>query len=59
MHERSAAGVCNSGTALHDAGYTNIAHLEGGMKGWEGAGRKLIHNPAPASQETPAPMQHS
>ena len=45
--------------ALHDAGYTNVAHLEGGMRGWEAAGRKLVQNPAHASADTPAPMQHS
>jgi rhodanese-related sulfurtransferase len=48
-----------AGTALHNVGYTNIAHLEGGMRGWEGAGRQLIHDPAHGS-ETPAEMpKHS
>ena len=41
-----------AGNALHNAGYTNLAHLEGGMRGWEAAGRKLIQNPAHAA-ETP------
>ena len=43
-----------AGAALHEEGFTNIAHLEGGMKAWEAAGRKLIQNPAHAS--TPAQM---
>ena len=38
-----------AGTALHDAGYTKLSHLEGGMKGWEASGRPLIQNPAHAS----------
>jgi phage shock protein E len=46
-----------AGAAMNQAGYTKVAHLEGGMKAWEAAGRKLIHNPAHAS-ETPA-GQHS
>ena len=32
--------------ALHGAGYTHLAHLEGGMRAWEASGRSLIHNPA-------------
>jgi rhodanese-related sulfurtransferase len=59
LYCRSGRMSEEAGAALHDAGYTNIAHLEGGMRGWEAAGRKLIHNPAHAGQETPAPMQHS
>lgn len=58
LYCRSGRMSEEAGTALHDAGYTNIAHLEGGMKGWEAAGRKLVHDPAHAGQETPAPMQH-
>ena len=58
LYCRSGRMSEEAGAALHDAGYTNIAHLEGGMKGWEAAGHRLIHNPAHASQETPAPMQH-
>jgi rhodanese-related sulfurtransferase len=48
-----------AGIALHDAGYTKLAHLEGGMRGWEAAGRKLVNNPAHATQDKPMPMQHS
>jgi rhodanese-related sulfurtransferase len=39
-------------TALHGAGYTRLAHLEGGMRGWEAAGRKLVQNPAHATATT-------
>jgi rhodanese-related sulfurtransferase len=46
-----------AGTALHAAGYTRLAHLEGGMRGWEAAGRPLLHNPAHATESTaPHPM---
>jgi rhodanese-related sulfurtransferase len=38
-----------AGNALHAAGYTNLAHLEGGMRAWEAAGGRLLHNPAHAS----------
>jgi rhodanese-related sulfurtransferase len=49
-----------AGAEMNKAGYTKVAHLEGGMKRWEAEGRQLIQNPAHAS-ETPAkdPMQHS
>ena len=40
-----------SGAALHAAGYTKVAHLEGGMKAWEAAGHELIHNPAHAGED--------
>jgi rhodanese-related sulfurtransferase len=33
-----------AGKALNDAGYTNVSHLEGGMKAWEAAGKPLTHN---------------
>lgn len=49
MSEEAAA-------ALHDVGYTRVAHLEGGMEGWEGSGRKLLHNPARAVAEHPTPL---
>lgn len=39
-----------AGNALTGAGYTNVSHLEGGMKAWEAAGNTLFHNkPADAS----------
>jgi rhodanese-related sulfurtransferase len=41
-----------AGNALHNAGYTNLSHLEGGMRGWEAAGHTLIQNPAHAAPET-------
>jgi rhodanese-related sulfurtransferase len=34
-----------AGNALSQAGYTNVSHLEGGMKAWEAAGKPLIHKP--------------
>jgi|SRR5687768_12921772 len=45
-----------AGAALHEEGYTNVAHLEGGMKAWEAAGRTLVHNPAHAPAQAPTPM---
>jgi rhodanese-related sulfurtransferase len=39
-----------AGDALHAAGYTRLAHLEGGMRGWEAAGRPLLQNPAHAAE---------
>jgi len=44
-----------AGAVLNEEGYTKVAHLEGGMKAWEAAGRKLVHNPAHVSV-TPTPM---
>ena len=44
-----------AGAVLHEEGYTKVAHLEGGMKAWEAAGHKLVHNPAHVSV-TPTPM---
>ena len=34
-----------AGNALIGAGYTNVSHLEGGMKAWEAAGKTLIQTP--------------
>ena len=34
--------------ALHSAGYTRLAHLEGGMRAWESSGHQLLQNPAHA-----------
>lgn len=36
---------------LHEDGYTNIAHLEGGMKAWEASGREVIYNPENAAKQ--------
>jgi rhodanese-related sulfurtransferase len=44
-----------AGAVLNEEGYKKVAHLEGGMKAWEAAGRKLVHNPAHVSV-TPTPM---
>src|SRR5947207_15259541 len=38
--------------ALHSAGYTRLAHLEGGMRAWEATGHPLLHNPAHATPGT-------
>ena len=38
--------------ALHGAGYTRLAHLEGGMRAWEASGHPLLQNPAHASPTT-------
>jgi phage shock protein E len=40
-----------AGKDLHDAGYTNLAHLEGGMNAWEGSGRKLTYNQQHAAEQ--------
>jgi rhodanese-related sulfurtransferase len=40
---------------LHEEGYTNIAHLEGGMKAWEASGRQVIYNPENAAKHSGAP----
>jgi rhodanese-related sulfurtransferase len=43
--------------ALHGAGYTRLAHLEGGMRAWEASGHPLLQNPAHASPTmAPHPM---
>jgi rhodanese-related sulfurtransferase len=41
---------------LHEEGYTNIAHLEGGMKAWEASGRQVVYNPENAARQS-APHQ--
>ena len=56
LYCRSGRMSEEAGAALHKAGYTKVAHLEGGMKGWEAAGRKLVHNPAHATAQMPTPM---
>jgi rhodanese-related sulfurtransferase len=45
-----------AGNALHAAGYTRLAHLEGGMRAWETTGHRLLQNPAHASPATAHPM---
>jgi rhodanese-related sulfurtransferase len=37
---------------LHEEGYTNIAHLEGGMKAWEASGRQVVYNPENAARQS-------
>ena len=37
---------------LNEEGYTNIAHLEGGMKAWEGSGRPVVYNPENAAKHS-------
>lgn len=39
-----------AGAVLKEEGYRRVAHLQGGMKAWEAAGRKLVHNPAHATE---------
>lgn len=58
LYCRSGRMSEKAGVDLHDAGYTNIAHLEGGMKAWEASGRKVIYNPEHAAQQgAPAPQK--
>ena len=38
--------------ALHAAGYTRLAHLEGGMRAWESSGHQLLHDPTHATAST-------
>lgn len=45
-----------AGAVLNKEGYTKVAHLEGGMKAWEAAGRTLVHNPAHVTGVSPTPM---
>jgi rhodanese-related sulfurtransferase len=41
-----------AGADLAEEGYTNIAHLEGGMKAWEASGRQVIYNPENAARHS-------
>jgi len=50
LYCRSGRMSEEAGAALYKAGYTKLAHLEGGMKAWEQAGKELIHNPAHAGE---------
>jgi rhodanese-related sulfurtransferase len=40
-----------AGVDLHEEGYTNIAHLEGGMNAWQSSGRQLTYNPENAANQ--------
>jgi phage shock protein E len=53
LYCRSGRMSEEAGAELNKAGYTKVAHLEGGMKAWEASGRELIHDPAKAA-EAPA-----
>ncbi|HET9773093.1 MAG TPA: rhodanese-like domain-containing protein [Acidimicrobiia bacterium] len=48
LYCRSGRMSEEAGAALFGAGYTKLAHLEGGMNAWEHSGRDLIQNPAHA-----------
>jgi rhodanese-related sulfurtransferase len=50
LYCRSGRMSEEAGAALFEKGYTNLAHLEGGMNAWEHDGRELIQNPAHASE---------
>ena len=56
LYCRSGRMSEEAGAVLHEEGYTNVAHLEGGMNAWEAAGRKLVHNQAHATAEAPVPL---
>ncbi|HEV3362992.1 MAG TPA: rhodanese-like domain-containing protein, partial [Acidimicrobiia bacterium] len=57
LYCRSGRMSEEAGAALLGAGYTKVAHLEGGMKAWEAAGHKLVHNtPKTPAQVSPTPM---
>ena len=43
---------------LHEEGYTNIAHLEGGMKAWEASGRQIVYNPENAAKQGAPHKEH-
>jgi len=53
LYCRSGRMSEEAGAELNKAGYTKVAHLEGGMKAWEASGLKLIQDPAKAT-EAPA-----
>jgi rhodanese-related sulfurtransferase len=56
LYCRSGRMSEDAGAVLHEDGYTNVAHLEGGMKAWEAAGHNLVHNPANTPAQAPTPM---
>ncbi len=41
-----------AGVDLHEEGYTNIAHLEGGMNAWKDSGRQVDFNPDNAARQS-------
>jgi rhodanese-related sulfurtransferase len=52
LYCRSGRMSEEAGVDLHEEGYTNIAHLEGGMKAWEASGRQVIYNPENAARQS-------
>jgi phage shock protein E len=52
LYCRSGSMSEEAGVDLHEEGYTNIAHLEGGMKAWEASGRKITYNPENAARQS-------
>jgi phage shock protein E len=56
LYCRSGRMSEEAGAVLHEEGYTNVAHLEGGMNAWEAAGRPLIHDQAHATAGMPTPL---
>ncbi len=53
LYCKSGRMSVTAGEALSKAGYSNVSHLEGGFKAWEGAGKAILHRPQNAE---PAPM---
>lgn len=51
LYCRSGRMSEEAGAVLNKAGYTKVAHLEGGMKAWESSGRQLLQDPARASEK--------
>jgi rhodanese-related sulfurtransferase len=49
LYCRSGRMSGDAGVDLAEEGYTNIAHLEGGMKAWEASGREIQYNPKNAA----------
>ena len=52
LYCRSGSMSEEAAVDLHEEGYTNIAHLEGGMVAWEASGRKVVYNPENAARTT-------
>lgn len=51
LYCRSGRMSAEAAVDLSEEGYTNIAHLEGGMKAWEASGRPVVYNPQNATHE--------